>query len=159
MTSASGTTPVSFSCGQARDRFAAYLDERKVIGMSLELLPVKLRGVSVVCNLQASYNADLERVEQDVSYALYTYLNPLVGGNPTGPAQGWAFGRALNQGELYGVVHAVDGVEFVKILRIYETNLQTGEQSSKPAGSHIVLEPDELLASAQHIVKATHRET
>ena len=58
-----------------------------------------------------------------------------------------------------GVVHAVDGVEFVKILRIYETNLQTGEQSSKPAGSHIVLEPDELLASAQHIVKATHRET
>jgi len=28
MTSASGTTPVSFSCGQARDRFAAYLDER-----------------------------------------------------------------------------------------------------------------------------------
>ena len=28
MTSASGTTPVSFSCGQTRDRFAAYLDER-----------------------------------------------------------------------------------------------------------------------------------
>jgi hypothetical protein len=64
----------------------------------------------------------------------------------------------MNQGELYGVVHAVDGVEFVKILRIYETNLATGEQSSKPAGSHIVLEADELLASAQHIVKATHRE-
>ncbi len=57
-----------------------------------------------------------------------------------------------------GVVHAVDGVEFVKILRIYETNLQTGEQSSKPAGTHIVLESDELMASGQHIVKATHRE-
>ncbi|HEY6148197.1 MAG TPA: zf-HC2 domain-containing protein, partial [Thermoanaerobaculia bacterium] len=28
MTSASGTTPLSFSCGEARDRFAAYLDER-----------------------------------------------------------------------------------------------------------------------------------
>jgi hypothetical protein len=28
MTSASGTTPVSFSCGQTRDRFSAYLDER-----------------------------------------------------------------------------------------------------------------------------------
>jgi hypothetical protein len=55
-------------------------------------------------------------------------------------------------------VHAVDGVEFVKILRIYETNLETGEQSSKPAGTHIVLEPDELVASGRHIVKATHRE-
>jgi hypothetical protein len=55
-------------------------------------------------------------------------------------------------------VHAVDGVEFVKILRIYETDLATGEQSSKQAGTHIVLEPDELIASGRHIVKATHRE-
>ena len=75
-----------------------------------------------------------------------------------GPGQGWPFGRALNPGELYGVVHAVDGVEFVRILRLYETNLETGEQSAKPAGTHIVLEPDELMASGLHIVKATHRE-
>ena len=109
-------------------------------------------------NLQASPLADTARVEEDVAHALYTYLNPLVGGNPGGPGPGWTFGRAINQGELYGIVHAVDGVEFVKILRIYETNLETGEQSSKPAGTHIVLEPDELMASGQHIVKATHRE-
>jgi hypothetical protein len=68
------------------------------------------------------------------------------------------FGRALNQGELYGIVHAVPGVEFVKVLRIYETNLESGEQSPKPAGTHLVLEPDELIASGQHIVKASHRE-
>jgi predicted phage baseplate assembly protein len=136
-----------------------YLDERRLIGTTVQLLPCAYRGLSVVVNLQASPLADTARVEEDVAHALYTYLNPLVGGNPVGPGQGWAFGRALNQGELYGVVHAVDGVEFVKILRIYETNLQTGEQNSKPAGSHIVLEPDELIASASHIVKATHRET
>jgi hypothetical protein len=135
-----------------------YLDERRLIGTTVQLLPCSYRGLSVIVNLQASPLADTARVEEDVAHALYTYINPLVGGNATGPGQGWDFGRALNQGELYGVVHAVDGVEFVKILRIYETNLQTGEQSSKPAGSHIVLEPDELLASAQHIVKATHRE-
>ena len=135
-----------------------YLDERRLIGTTVQLLPCSYRGLSVIVNLQASPLADTARVEEDVAHALYTYINPLVGGNATGPGQGWDFGRALNQGELYGVVHAVDGVEFVKILRIYETNLETGEQSSKPAGSHIVLEPDELLASAQHIVKATHRE-
>ena len=138
---------------------AEYLDERRLIGTTVQLLPCAYRGLSVVVNLQASPLADTARVEEDVAHALYTYLNPLVGGNPAGPGQGWAFGRALNQGELYGVVHAVDGVEFVKILRIYETNVQTGEQSSKPAGSHIVLEPDELIASASHIVKATHRES
>ena len=137
---------------------AEYLDARRLIGTQLQLLPCKFRGLSVVVNLQASPLADTGRVEEDVAHALYTYLNPLVGGNPHGLGGGWAFGRALNQGELYGIVHAVDGVEFVKILRIYETDLITGEQSPKLAGTHIVLEPDELIASGQHIVKATHRE-
>ena len=133
---------------------AAYLDERKVIGMSLELLPVKLRGVSVVCNLQASDNADLERVEHDVAYALYTYLNPLVGGSTEGLGDGWEFGRSLNQGELYGIVRKIDGVEFIKILRVYETDLATGKQDPKPAGSYLEIGEDELIASGTHIVKA-----
>jgi predicted phage baseplate assembly protein len=137
---------------------AEYLEDRRLIGTTVELKPCRFRGLSVVVNLQAAPLADTGRVEEDVSHALYTYLNPLVGGNAVGPGAGWPFGRALNQGELYGIVHAVDGVEFVKILRIYETNLATGEQSSKPAGTHIVLEPDELIASGRHIVKATHRE-
>ncbi len=140
------------------EEVADYLDDRRLIGTLVELKPCRYRGLSVVVNLQARPLADTARVEQDVAHALYTYLNPLVGGDATGPGQGWPFGRALNQGELYGVVHAVDGVEFVRILRIYETNLETGEQSAKPAGTHIVLEPDELMASGLHIVKATHRE-
>jgi predicted phage baseplate assembly protein len=137
---------------------AAYLDERRLIGTTVQLLPVKFRAISVVVNLQASPLADPERVEQDVAHALYTYLNPLIGGSPGGPADGWSFGRALNQGELFGVVHGIDGVEFVKILRIYETDLHTGEQASKPLGGHLPLEPHELIASGSHIVKATHRE-
>lgn len=139
-------------------KVAEYLDERRTIGTTVQLLPVKFRGVSVVVNLQASPSADVRRVEEDVTHALYTYVNPLIGGSPHGPGSGWPFGRPLNQGELYGVVHAIEGVEFVKILRVYETNIYTGEQESKPAGSHVELEPDELLASGQHIVKATRRE-
>jgi predicted phage baseplate assembly protein len=137
---------------------AEYLDERRTIGTTVQLLPVKFRGVSVVVNLQASPSADVRRVEEDVAHALYTYLNPLVGGSAHGPGSGWPFGRPLNQGELYGVVHAIAGVEFVKILRVYETNIYTGEQQSKPAGTHVELEPDELLASGQHIVKAVRRD-
>ena len=135
---------------------AEYLDERRLIGTTVQLLPVRYRGLSVVCNLQASPNADLRRVEEDVAHALYTYLNPLVGGDLGGIGPGWTFGRSLNQGELYGIVHAVAGVEFVKILRLYETNVVTGEQAAKPTGTHVVLEPDELLASGTHIVKAAH---
>jgi predicted phage baseplate assembly protein len=134
-----------------------YLDERRLIGTTVELAPMKLRGMSVVVNLQALPRTDLGRIEEEVSYALYTYLNPFVGGSLEGSGDGWDLGRALNQGELYGIVHAVPGVDYVKILRVYETDMQTGKQEAKPAGTHITLEPDETLASGTHIVKAEHR--
>jgi len=137
---------------------AEYLDERRLIGTTVELAPMKLRGMSVVVNLQAEPRTDLARIEEEVSYALYTYLNPLVGGRLDAIGEGWELGRALNQGELYGIVHAVPGVDYVKILRVYETDMATGKQEAKPAGTHIQLEPDETLASGTHIVKAEHRE-
>jgi predicted phage baseplate assembly protein len=136
---------------------AAYLDEHRLIGTTVHLLPAGFRAVSVVVNLQASVLADPQRVEQDVAHALYTYLNPIVGGFPAGPGDGWQFGRPLNIGELYGIVHSVDGVQQVSILRVYETDLSTGEQAPKPAGTHIPVGPTELIASGTHIVKATHR--
>ena len=91
-----------------------------------------------------------------MTQALYTYLNPLVGGAMEGEGTGWEFGRALNQGELYGVIHKVEGVDFVKILRVYETDIVSGEQQPQPMGSFLPLEPDELIASAKHVVKAEH---
>jgi predicted phage baseplate assembly protein len=139
------------------EEVAAYLEPRRLIGTTVHLVPARIRGVSVVVNVVASPQSDLERVEQDVAYALYTYLNPLVGGSPEGLGDGWQFGRALNQGELYGVVHAVPGVEFVKILRVYEADIETGKQAAKQAGTQIGLEPDELLASTEHVVKAERR--
>ena len=115
--------------------------------------------MSVVVNLQARAARRPARVEEDVAHALYTYLNPLVGGSPAGPGTGWEFGRALNQGELYGVVHAVDGRRVrARSCASTRPTSQTGEQQPKPAGTHILLEPDELIASGRHIVKATHRE-
>jgi predicted phage baseplate assembly protein len=138
---------------------AAYLDERRLVGTVVELLPARLRGVSVVVNVQASRRASLPRVEQEIAYALYTYLNPLVGGSPDGPADGWPFGRTLNQGELYGIVHSIDGVEFVRFLRIYEADIETGAQQQEPVGSHLTIEPHEVIASATHHVKAEYAGT
>ncbi|MGZ4243961.1 MAG: putative baseplate assembly protein [Solirubrobacteraceae bacterium] len=137
---------------------AATLDEYRLLGTTVKLLPVRLRGVSIVADVRASPRSDLERVQHDVAHALYVYLNPLIGGSPAGPAEGWPLGRSLNQGELFGIVYGIPGVEFVNILRMYETNVRTGEQSPQPTDSRVVLEPDELIASGRHIVKATHRE-
>jgi predicted phage baseplate assembly protein len=131
----------------------AYLDERKLIGTNVHVEPAKLRGISVVVEVQASAGADRVRVEQEIAYSLYTYLNPLVGGSPGKLGDGWGFGQPLNQGELYAIIRSLHGVDFVKILRVYETDLQTGKQSPKPAGSYVEIGPDELIASGTHIIK------
>ena len=44
----------------------------------------------------------------------------------SGLGSGWPYGRSLSPGELYGIVHAIEGVEFARILRVYETDLVTG---------------------------------
>ena len=132
---------------------ARHLNARKVAGCPVRLAPARLRGVSVVVNLEVSARADIARIERAVGQALYGYLNPLIGGG----AAGWPFGRPLNQGELYSVVHAVAGVESVRILRLYEVDLATGQRAAKPAGRQIVLAPDELIASGEHIVRAVRR--
>ncbi len=137
---------------------ATTLDEYRLLGTSVKLMPVRLRGVSVVADVRASPRADLDRVQHDVAHALYVYLNPLIGGSPAGPADGWPLGRSLNQGELFGIVYGIPGIEFVNILRMYETDVRTGEQSPQPTDSRLVLAPDELIASGRHIVKATYRE-
>jgi predicted phage baseplate assembly protein len=143
---------------QLLQELAQQLDVRRLLGTSIALLPVRLRGVSIVADVRASPLADLERVQQDVAHALYVYLNPLIGGSPGGPGDGWPLGRALNQGELFGIVYGISGVEFVNILRMYETDIATGEQAPQPTESHLILEADELIASGRHIVKAIYRE-
>jgi predicted phage baseplate assembly protein len=144
--------------GELMAGLAAELDQYRLLGTSVRLLPMRLRGVSVVVDVRASPLADTDRVQHDVAHALYVYLNPLIGGSPSGPAAGWPLGRALNQGELFGIVYGIPGVEFVNIVRMYETNLRTGEQAPQPTDSQLVIEPDELIASGRHIVKAIHRD-
>ena len=141
------------------DEVAKHLDERRLLGATLQVAPVRLRGVSVVVELQTEPLADIVRIREETLRELYRFLNPLVGGSPGELGRGWEFGRTLNQGELYGVVHGIAGVEYVRLLRIYRADLVTGRQAPEPAGSHIVLEPDETIASGMHIVKATMRGT
>jgi predicted phage baseplate assembly protein len=140
------------------DVVTKYLNARKVAGCPVRLAPARFRGVSVVVNLEASPRADAEEIERRVADSLYAYLNPLIGGSANEPGPGWAFGRPLNQGELYSIVHGVAGVESVRILRAYEVDLHTGERAAKPAGRQIALAPDELIASAEHIVRVARRE-
>ncbi len=137
---------------------AAALDRRRVLGTSIRLLPVRVKAISVAVDVRASPLADLGRVQYDVEHALYVYLNPLIGGSPEGPGPGWPSGRRLSQGELYGIVYSIPGVEFINTLLTFETDLETGSQAPGSTDGEISLANDELIASGEHTVKAIHRE-
>jgi predicted phage baseplate assembly protein len=136
-----------------------YLEARKLLGTPIRLEPMRFRAVSVVVNLEVSARADIQRIEERIRHSLYTYLNPVIGGTPGDPGAGWPPGRSLHQGELFAIMHAFDAVELVKILRLYEMNLHTGEQAGKASGRQIMLEADEVIASGDHVVRVVRRET
>ena len=135
-----------------------YIDARKLPGTPVRLLPMRFRAISVVVNLQVTPRADTQRIERHVRDQLYAYLNPMIGGSPDAVGSGWPPGRSLNQGELYAIMHAFDAVETVKILRLYEMDLATGEQGSKAAGRQVLIEPDEVVVSGDHVVRVARRE-
>ena len=137
---------------------AGFLDERRLVGSSLHVMPAGLRGVTAVVDVTAARSARPEDVEERIAAALYRFLNPLVGGAIDGVGEGWPFGRPLNEGELYALVHDVPGVERVRMVRMYETNPATpGTPRPHPVGARLEIEPHEVLCSGTHRVRAERR--
>ena len=129
----------------------AHLEERRVLGTSVDVQPVRLRGVQLAVDARVDRFADPLRVEHQIRRALYRYLNP-YGGSPADDSEGWAFGRAVTDGELRALVHAVPRVRRISLLRIYETDPTHRDVQPHPAGATLVIGPDELVCSGTHAV-------
>ena len=129
----------------------AYLDDRRVLGTSLDVQPVRLRGIQVAVDARVERFADPLRVEHEIRRALFRYVNPF-GGSLDDDPDGWAFGRAVTDGDLRAVVHAVPRVKDIALLRIYECDPATREVRSAAAGATVVIGADELVCSGNHAV-------
>jgi predicted phage baseplate assembly protein len=135
-----------------------HLDEMRLLGSTLRVLPMGLCGVSVVANVEPAAGSEPAQVERRVAAALYRYLNPYVGGDLAGEGKGWRFGRPLHPEEVGLAIRAVAGVQEILWLRLYRTDLVTGTPESRPAQGQIEPGPDELVASAKHVIRAQRRE-
>lgn len=135
------------------DELAGYLNNHRLVGTSIALEAARYRAVSVVVQARAEIATDTTRLRRQILRALYTYLNPLVGGSAHGQGKGWPFGRWLKRGELYPIVEAIAGVAQITLLLVYETELASGRQSREPLDGDLKIEPDELIVSGSHRVR------
>ena len=145
------SSPTTSSCPTRSccTEVAEYLDERRLIGThACELLPCAFRGLSVVVNLQASPLADTG-ARRGGRRARALHVPEPAGGRQPDRARRRLGVRARAQPG-----RALRDRARGRRRRVREDPAhlrdepETGEQSPKPAGTHIVLEPDELIASA-----------
>jgi predicted phage baseplate assembly protein len=126
---------------------AEYLDERRVIGARVIVEPPVYQGFTVVARIRARARVRTTRLQADALAALHRYFHPVCGG-PEG--NGWPFGRPIHAGEVYSVLQALPGTEFVEDVRLFPADPVSGKRG-EPVG-RIDIDPHALVFSYEHQV-------
>lgn len=129
----------------------AYLGERAIVGLRLEVQGPQLIWVSAQVKLRLTERGDpaaAGAVQKACDAALYRYLNPYVGG-PRG--EGWTFGRDLHVSEIFALLQRVPGVEFVEEVQLSLTD-PTRRGSGQLAPSRLAVPRRGVICSDQHKV-------
>ncbi|MDQ1706027.1 MAG: hypothetical protein QOF18_2393 [Frankiaceae bacterium] len=125
-----------------------HLDERRVVGTAVEVGTPYYQGVSVAALLRAMPGRPATLVRQRAMDLLCRYLNPLTGG-PDG--DGWPFDADLNSAAIAQMLEAVEGVERVEEVLLFEYDLRNRRRLG--AGRDVLpLDRHSLFLSADHQV-------
>lgn len=135
-----------------------HLDARRLMTTVLEVVPAKLRFVSVRLQIAVKAGFSEETTRAAAERALYKFLHPLQGGTD---GMGWPFGRALTLHDIYSVVGIVAGVAYLHgavDVFVSDYDLDSGsltdEVRLEDLGKGVEIEPDEVICSNIHSVKA-----
>ena len=130
------------------DRVLAHLDERRMLGSTIEIGTPFYQGVTVAALVAVRPGRPQQLVKERALAALYGFVHPLDGG-PDG--NGWPFDADLNSALVYQLLEAVDGVERVDEVLFFEYDLRNNERSGY--GRDVVkLGSHALFLSANHQV-------
>lgn len=136
---------------ELRASVQAYLDERRMVGTTLEVRSPQFFWVSVTALIRVppgSSRALMAEVQRRALAALYRHLNPHLGGALGG---GWPFGRPLYLSELYSLLRTVPGGDFVEDVQVF-LNDPGHPETREPAGTQVLLPPQGLIVSDLHTV-------
>ncbi|MCU1375298.1 MAG: putative baseplate assembly protein [Actinomycetia bacterium] len=129
---------------------SAHLDERRVVGTSIEIGTPYYQGVTVAALVKTLPGRPGGLVRQRALDALYQFVNPLTGG-PQG--EGWPFDTDLNSAIITQLLSGIDGVDRVEEVLFFEYDVRNGSRLG--AGREVVrLDAQALFLSVAHQVVA-----
>ncbi|MEO0541888.1 MAG: putative baseplate assembly protein, partial [Cyanobacteria bacterium P01_A01_bin.105] len=119
---AQGITPGAFDLTpQLTQQVLQYLDERRPLGIQVQLQAPSYIGVSVQTEvaLDPAYGSPeaQQAILQALRVTLYRFLNPLVGGRD---GHGWPFGTAVYPSDIITQLQGVRGVRYLGAVMLYE---------------------------------------
>ena len=91
----------------------------------------------------------MEKVRQAVENRLFEFINPLVGGND---GKGWPFGRDLFISDVMATLSNVEGVSFIRSVKLYPINYDKRWFTRGAEAQEILLPAHGVVVSYQHNV-------
>ena len=130
-----GMTPDQFILNAPLcDRVLAYLDERKMLGVQIQLEQPEYVGVCVQTEIALESSYSNPKVQQDIvqqlKVMLYRFLNPITGGVS---GQGWEFGRPVYPSDIVKLLQNFQGVRFLGTVQLFELRYTNGEWARRLA--------------------------
>lgn len=101
----------------------AALEPRRLVGTRIELTTPYYVGLSVGTVIRVAAGKHAATVRHEVEALLRTWLDPLTGGDG---GAGWAFDRDLTSAAVRHRLEAVDGVDRIEEVHLYEYDLRRG---------------------------------
>ncbi len=130
------------------DAITEHLEPRRLLGTTVNLGTPYYQGVTIAALIQALPGRPPTLVRQRALDLLYRFVNPLTGGSD---GNGWPFDLDLNAAPIAEMLEAIEGVERVEEVLLFEYDLRTGRRSG-PGREVLSLERDSLFLSARHQV-------
>ena len=128
------------------DAITGHLEPRRLLGTTVAISTPYYQGVTVAALIQALPGRPSTIVRQRALDLLYRYVNPLTGGSD---GDGWPFDVDLNAAPIAEMLEAIEGVERVDEVLLFEFDLRTGRRYG--IGRELIrLDRQSLFLSARH---------
>jgi predicted phage baseplate assembly protein len=119
-----------------------YLEKRRLLTTRLLVIPAHYETINVKSTVVINPEHLRSTIERTAKDTLDKFFHPLTGG-PEGT--GWPFGRPVYLSEIYNIIHHIDGVDYVK-------NLKLARGNTRSKAKDITIPRHSLITSGKHVI-------